>query len=263
MVMDRSSDYYRPGGSNYNTTHSIANSRNEIYHFRGSRNDYPAKDEHQNHRKHARNRPGHRISDRPLLRSKQHEKERRIFRNPNAPDRFRNLQELTDSEEDKMLLSDNSEGDRPAKRSKVDRESNVKEVAQPRWSNPNPYTALPPPDESTGKRTDVVKLIRKARNATTAKDTEENITNGVDFISFEADSEDEQYRPPPNAPTGPRADADSVLGKRKREKDTYISTARPSIKFEDEEILHEWQPINDTNSTPWLRKHVEELPGIA
>ena len=57
-----------------------------------------------------------------------------------------------------------------------------------KWSNPDPYTSLPPVDESRKKRKDVVKLIRKAR---VAPEKGKDDLNGAseakeaDFISFD------------------------------------------------------------------------------
>ncbi|KAL9034864.1 MAG: hypothetical protein Q9180_005173 [Flavoplaca navasiana] len=55
----------------------------------------------------------------------------------------------------------------------------------PKWSNPDPYTVLPPVDESQRKRKDVVKIIRKARIAAENEETTENqVAANDDFISF-------------------------------------------------------------------------------
>lgn len=87
----------------------------------------------------------------------------------------------------------------------------------PKWSNPDPYTVLPPPDESQKKRKDVVKLIRKARiaaeqdvapsNALTANDDFISLNFGneaddVDDASDDAEAED--GKGVPGAPSGPR-----------------------------------------------------------
>lgn len=59
------------------------------------------------------------------------------------------------------------------------------EANLPKWSNPDPYTSLPPTDDSLRKKKDVVKIIRKARIATTkpSSTTNEAAAND-DFISF-------------------------------------------------------------------------------
>ena len=60
------------------------------------------------------------------------------------------------------------------------------ESVPPRWSNPEYFTALPPPDDSTRKKKDVVKLIRKARVALTeTDDPKSQIVANDDFISLD------------------------------------------------------------------------------
>lgn len=98
----------------------------------------------------------------------------------------------------------------------------AKEAASvPKWSNPDPYTVLPPVDETQRKRKDVVKIIRKARiTAEKEAATQNQVATNDDFISFglEADDlgEDRSGSPSPEprsrdesgvqgAPTGPRA----------------------------------------------------------
>ncbi|KAL9012421.1 MAG: hypothetical protein Q9173_002807 [Seirophora scorigena] len=97
----------------------------------------------------------------------------------------------------------------------------AKEAATvPKWSNPDPYTVLPPVDENQRKRKDVVKIIRKARIvADKESETENQVAGNDDFISFgiAADNDpDSDTRSPslepqireerrvPGAPTGPR-----------------------------------------------------------
>ena len=99
--------------------------------------------------------------------------------------------------------------ERPAKRRALpDHFSEASSV--PKWSNPDPYTVLPPVDEPQRKRKDVVKLIRKARIAAEMEDALQNeVSANNDFISFgfedEQDNEDGEEQPPgvPGAATGP------------------------------------------------------------
>jgi non-canonical poly(A) RNA polymerase PAPD5/7 len=59
-------------------------------------------------------------------------------------------------------------------------------------SNPDPYTALPPPSESTGVKKDVVQLIRKAKNQAAEKAIGNNaVAANDDFISFGDDDGDD------------------------------------------------------------------------
>lgn len=116
-----------------------------------------------------------------------------------------------------------SEGDteeepseRPAKRRALPIQSTEASSA-PRWSNPDPYTVLPPVDESQRKKRDVVKLIRKARVAAEKGDDIQNeVAANSDFISFGFDDEytgeEHVVRPGvPGAPTGPRQSNDNSI----------------------------------------------------
>ena len=100
--------------------------------------------------------------------------------------------------------------ERPSKRRALTALSDETSSA-PKWSNPDPYTVLPPVDESQRKRKDVVKLIRKARVAAEKGDALQNeVSANNDFISFGFEDdrigEPDNARSPvvPGAPTGPR-----------------------------------------------------------
>ena len=112
----------------------------------------------------------------------------------------------TDAEETNL----EEQPERPSKRRALPAQSDDASSV-PKWSNPDPYTVLPPVDESQRKRKDVVKLIRKARVAAEKGDALQNeVSANNDFISFgfEDDRIDEpdNARSPvvPGAPTGPR-----------------------------------------------------------
>ncbi|KAL8692879.1 MAG: hypothetical protein Q9218_002172 [Villophora microphyllina] len=92
----------------------------------------------------------------------------------------------------------------------------------PKWSNPDPYTVLPPVDEAQRKRKDVVKIIRKARIASEKEVTVENqVATNDDFISFgvggdnvshgespsssPSEPDNSRGRGMPGAPAGPRS----------------------------------------------------------
>lgn len=84
--------------------------------------------------------------------------------------------------------SDDSEDEHPrAKRARVKSKSPETEQAKPRWSNPDPYTVLPPPGESDTKKKDVVKLIRKAK--VEAAKPAAPAAEGADFISLNFDDD--------------------------------------------------------------------------
>ncbi|KAI1482196.1 hypothetical protein K445DRAFT_318962 [Daldinia sp. EC12] len=110
---------------------------------------------------------------------------------------YRDVDELSDSDEAEMDISDNSDSDvaEPvAKRMRTSESTTKPEQDVPRWSNPDPYTALPPPDESTRKKKDMVQLIRKARVEAEAKKPTAP-AEGLDFISCDfSDNEDEKNK---------------------------------------------------------------------
>jgi len=96
-------------------------------------------------------------------------------------------EEKTDRTNGFISLTGNSEGESdgqgPRKRARI--ESPVAEVQRPKWSNADPYTALPPV-ESIGPKKDIVKIIRKARMDTAPQtDAQNAVKNNVDFISFD------------------------------------------------------------------------------
>lgn len=107
---------------------------------------------------------------------------------------YRDVDQLSDSDETEMDISEGSDADTAQPASKRARTSATTstnaEQEVPRWSNPDPYTALPPPDETTRKKKDMVHLIRKARVEADAKKSTLP-TEGVDFISCDvSDDED-------------------------------------------------------------------------
>lgn len=130
------------------------------------------------------------------------------------------VDDMSDSDETDMDMSeDDADVQQPKKKIARSDEKAADGDSVPRWSNPDPYTALPPPDESRGKKKDVVKLIRKARVTATS----ENISNvkaaSDDFISFDfgdEDEEDNNDQPPPAAvqgvPAGPRSNQQVLSG---------------------------------------------------
>lgn len=138
------------------------------------------------------------------------------------------------------------------------------DTALPRWSNPDPYSVLPPTDLGIGPKKDIVQTIRKAKVETAAQSVSTNaIKENADFISFdfgeddneedpEAEEEFDIDAPPPPPPADllmptpdelrQAYDPASTGRKRKRESDLGVMN----------DIVTEWQP-NETNPTPWLR----------
>lgn len=102
---------------------------------------------------------------------------------------------------------------KPRKRTKVEAQP---ETAAPKWSNPDPYDALPPPATLGAPKKDIVKVIRKAKVDAAPKPDEQNaVKDNADFISlnFDDDVEDGQMsdegesvaevQAPPNASKAP------------------------------------------------------------
>ena len=149
----------------------------------------------------------------------------------NAEQRFLDVDDMSDSAEEPMQESESGEDESniPGNDGEVAGDVNEEQLSPrkrklpaeeatvlPKWSNPETYTALPPPDESTRKRKDVVKMIRKAR-VTVEKDKDDTgqVATNDDFISFNLDNERREVEHSdmalasgdgvPGAPTGPRA----------------------------------------------------------
>lgn len=98
--------------------------------------------------------------------------------------KYRNVDTMSDSDSEDMEESE-SEGEDITRIKAVLTEGKV----SPKWSNPEPYTSLPPP-EASKKRKDVVKLIRKARIAASKEqDSTMQLAQNDDFISFKTETE--------------------------------------------------------------------------
>ncbi|KAL9067034.1 MAG: hypothetical protein Q9157_006936 [Trypethelium eluteriae] len=141
-----------------------------------------------------RRRPFTRTHDRPLLTAKREPTPERLAGMSDGLARFKALDNISQSEGSMAGDSDADDGgsDIEPQRKKVargnDEPSGGSGDAVPKWSNPDPYTALPPPDESKGKKTDVVKLIRKAR-IVQEKSGSTKPSAVEDFISFDIDKD--------------------------------------------------------------------------
>jgi len=219
-----------------------------------------------------------RVAERPLFRL-EHNHEDSSLLDPNADSKFRSLDQLSDSEEEAMDLSEDEELEPLTKRARIDKDDSNTETAAPKWSNPDPYTALPPPSEATAKRTDVLKLIRKARIDATPRT--ETTSNQADFISFgmdEVESTDTEVQPKTasmgattsrsEVPAQPRdAVQDRVLGKRKRDDDTgkHLPELQTNkMVYGDRYIQKNWVAVNGRDSAPWMTaRDSSDLPGVA
>lgn len=223
------------------------------------------------------------ISERPLLRGMREPTPELLFpeTGPKPAPKFASVNDLSDSEEAEMDFSDD-ESDaeaRPRKKRVVALDGNAESALpilagipaptaaplppKPKWSNPDPYTALPPPDESQHKRLDVVKLIRKARLAAAQPKANDAVVDNVDFISLGGLGDDagaSENQALKNAPKGPKGMEikDSAAASRKRTRDDQpkpltTKTGKPLRRFKmDGSILDNWMPLKDQNATPWI-----------
>lgn len=207
-----------------------------------------------------------RISQRDLLTHVPSSVETPVLSQNHADKKFRDVENLTDSDEEAMSEDTDNEPSRAKKRRLITDEGDKEPRAQ--WSNPDPYTALPPATDSSHKKVDVVKLIRKARNDMGGQQS--TFAEQDDFISFGDFENTELFAPPENAPTGPRADTASHVKIDRSELRTGPVKKRKYDEFEDDtlvghvtrtqyhrngKVLAAWRCSADhgQSATPWLR----------
>jgi non-canonical poly(A) RNA polymerase PAPD5/7 len=102
---------------------------------------------------------------------------------------------------------DDSADDGPRKRTKVDA---TDATAAPKWSNPDPYTVLPPPETLGAPKKDIVQTIRKAKNDQAAK--VDKVADNSDFISFNFDDDDDEEDAVMDEPSLPAAKSPARTG---------------------------------------------------
>lgn len=208
-------------------------------------------------------------AERPLLTRKRETTPEQLFSTASEKPvlKFAPSATLSDGEEAELDLSTDDDADsRPRKKRAFGLDGSEPAAPPPpapKWSNPDFYTALPPPDESRSNKVDIVKLIRKAKIATNAKTNKADVvTANEDFISFGdmGDEEKFQSNAPENAPKGPRGmeARDSALSGRKRTRDDELKgysrkLGRPVSKFcLDGSILDQWKALSSHSATPWM-----------
>lgn len=202
-----------------------------------------------------------RISERDLLRHVPTPNETPVFNRGAGGDRFKDVDNMTDSEEEIMDEGSDQEEDR-SKRRKLD-DGAAELSTKPKWSNPDVYTSLPPEQESAGKHIDVLKLIRKARNENAV--AQNTTASEDDFISFDTLGDD-AFEPPANAPLGPKADQQTssnifpdkqaqTLGKRKRghDDDTLLGDRQRGQYHANGRPLAAWLASSTISPTPWVQ----------
>jgi non-canonical poly(A) RNA polymerase PAPD5/7 len=218
---DRGADSYRPPQSDFTfrvdkpAGIQLANSYRP-QHDRLPRNDRrDIRSFHSDSRKNARDRRQGRdrprrpfiAAERELLKANHDDGEGIALYDPNGGVTYRPLNELSDSDEAEMDISDDdaaadaTDGDEPPhKRARLGVQQSTSESVTPKWSNPDPYTALPPETVPQGKKKDVVQLIRKSRVQTNPVRTSLP-TETADFIALDLDSEESEAGNEAEAPT--------------------------------------------------------------
>ncbi|OAP59982.1 hypothetical protein AYL99_04984 [Fonsecaea erecta] len=280
----RDSDSYRP--RHYEPPpppRASLHDRPQMYYFQGSRDrdppgpsSYRPRSDYRNGRSQLPRRDQARrppplfpktAANRPLMKLRHDDSTDSSLTDVNST-KFRNVDELTDSEEEDMAQSEDEEVDlRANKRARLNGPESTAAPALPKWSNPDPYTSLPPQAETGAKRIDVVKLIRKARIDGTR--SLENVNISHDFISFDSDEHKpiEPFVSPlplSNTPTAPKALAPqaqvktTVTGKRKR--DTSLGSEVPlphsdNQIYADRHVQEQWRAAPGVDTTPWLAAH--------
>ncbi|RYP64659.1 hypothetical protein DL771_008672 [Monosporascus sp. 5C6A] len=276
---DRRSDSYRPRGRQENGRPAGAGlGRRDRDRNQGRRPPRPFQ-----------RRPPPKASDRLLLHSTHDQEAELMLGDTTGRVTYRDLAELSDSDEAAMDISDESgndedSGEPTSKRARTTTSVPERQQEAPKWSNPDPYTALPPPDETTRKKIDMVQLIRKAR--VEAESKKAAVAAEADFIS--CDFSDDEKPPPPPPPTsslpplpqGPHPDkqqgqqgqqtpprqgtkrnpvdltASTSLGNRKRTADDRIKLPHASLKpvrkmASTGSIVPDWRPVKTEPPCPW------------
>lgn len=195
----REQDYNRHTGPRQSAMQEYSRPRPRDQH-RDNRNLNRPRGGHSSHR--GRGNYGNYVapSDRPLLRQRNETGSEQLLgmteEQANVR-RYMPAENVSDSDEEPMDESDsdadsaeqNGDGslEPPKKRRTVgsSKRPGAGGDSEPKWSNPDPYTVLPPVDEEAPKRKDVVKLIRKSDLHTAAKASQHNqVAANDDFISF-------------------------------------------------------------------------------
>lgn len=106
---------------------------------------------------------------------------------------YKSIDQLSDSDEAEMDTSDSDDehGQPTSKRARTTTSHIADGDNAPKWSNPDPYTALPAGDGSDKKKKDVVQLIRKARMQPAGGARASLRVHDENFIRCGSPSEDE------------------------------------------------------------------------
>lgn len=293
-----SGDSYRPGGDNDNRSQFTFESNHPAPRFppsgpansrgpsgpaasrrrgRGGASRGPSRNDGRSNANGRRRPPFKKAAphERALLQHRDNQSPERALGVAANSNRFQNPDDLSDDDEADMDVEDDdsedgehsgdaSESKPKAARTQVKRPDGD---SVPKWSNPDPYTALPPPDETTGKRLDVVKLIRRAKNQEAEKATGHNsVVANDDFISFGDDHDDDQDDEDDEEDaqettqgslndfarnsSGPGRNGQEAAGLEHRA--PRGPKANNKRKATASGIVDEWLPVRNGDPTPWL-----------
>ncbi|KAF1812885.1 Nucleotidyltransferase [Eremomyces bilateralis CBS 781.70] len=211
-------------------------------------------------------RPRFSADRRALMTTKRETTPERLTGMAGGPASFRNVDNLSESEASMEFDSDSGDvadlkQDQPSKK----RVKLSEEPTKPKWSNPDPYTSLPPPDATAqGKRKDVVHLIRKAKIAVENEQAGRNeVSQNADFISLNFDDEDEGWKAPNDVPTKPafpgreiKAATGAKRGKQKAQVPdvTPLHTGKKRKHTHVAAVLPEWWIPRGSAGTPWCTR---------
>lgn len=154
-----------------------------------------------------------RPSERALLQDNTGGQTTEDYADENNGPMYKDLDQLSDSDEADMDMSDSDQqsGEPTAKRARTTTKPDDGDSA-PKWSNPDPYTALPPTEDADKKKKDMVQMIRKARVETSGARTSLPAPSAdQDFLRFDSDSDeaqddDEEFFDPLTNYAGPSGD---------------------------------------------------------
>jgi non-canonical poly(A) RNA polymerase PAPD5/7 len=220
--------------------------------------------------------------ERPLMYSARERTPEQLFgMHQDGAEKFMGMADLSESEEDMDLETGSSAEELELSKADSFPSKGIKAVDPPKWSNPDPYTVLPPvTDESRAKKRDVVKLIRKARiTATRPNMVEDSVTVNNDFISLSfGDDSNEPYiptgpkallqKPAPSASTAPASSGTNGDSKKRKRDDVEDLSPPPHLMKKAKrfnvkskgEILEEWKATEAMDQVPWSdRDHSETL----
>jgi len=215
--------------------------------------------------------------ERPLLQSRDDDAASvQVLGLTDGPNKFRDLDDLSDEETDMDLESRDESGESAASDQEPSRKARRQGLtiradgdSVPKWSNPDPYTVLPPTDDTAGKKKDVVKLIRKAKNQASEQSALSNaVAANDDFIGFDddndvnSDSDDDDQVPPNNGPplrgslneavpTGPKGLPNRPPLPLQPQQPGHQGHKRKHGEFEGD-ILQEWLADPYATPAPWV-----------